>query len=413
MKSWIIFLFVQNWKKKTVSLLLAIAIWTALSYSMTTNRKIENIQVRVINLAPGKTFEGMKTSGILHYRIPTLSLTGNKASLEKLTDKDLEVVIDAQHLADKTKAEITKRNLVSLNPELDIAKAIDRIAPFEIPLKPTNLVTSRIPVIMAPPTGDPPKGYQFLDIWPYQLSVTVTGPEETVQQLKSRGVKLTLNLSEISSADLDAISSHKTGDRSDEISFPVPESLKKLNIPMLSETPIPIEDPQAKFLRIDFLRQEVIPIGVSLPVSVFFPLKFSNTINPETYTLATNDLIVKKNGIKLLSIPLYAQGVSRLFFDIVKDMLQIVITAVPKTEQEQLSWILEFMDYHNLENRYIARSMSVDGSDAGQPRIREEVLRNRFRSYMNRLRLFTSNDRKLYLKIELQANTIAVSLKNP
>ena len=38
-----------------------------------------------------------------------------------------------------------------------------------------------------------------------------------------------------------------------------------------------------------------------IPVTVFFPPKYSNTLNPETYTLATNDFIVKKNGIKMFT----------------------------------------------------------------------------------------------------------------
>jgi hypothetical protein len=47
-----------------------------------------------------------------------------------------------------------------------------------------------------------------------------------------------------------------------------------------------------------------------------------------------------------------------------------------------------------------------------QPNLREEYLRNRFRSYMNRFRLYTPNHKKLSLKIELQANAISVTPTN-
>lgn len=414
MRSWLRRLFIQNWPRKTASLIAAMFIWVMISHSMTINRKIENIQVRVINLPPGKTIEGMKSNGILTHRIPMLSITGNKMALEKINEKDLEIVIDAQHVLNKTKAEITKRNLVSLNPEFDIGKAIDRIGFCEIPLKPSNLITAKVPIVVTPPIGDSPKGYQFLDIWPYQLSVTVTGPEETIQRLKSRSSKLTFNLNEISTADLDAIASNKNGIQSDEVGFPIPDSWKKIHLSAISEAPIQIEDPQAKFLRIDFLRQEVIPIGGSIPVAVFFPPKFSNTLNPETYTLAPTDFLIKKNGLKIVAPPLYAHGVSRLFVETVKDMMQLLIIAVPKSEQEQLPWNLQFIDPYILENRFVARSMteSFDMPGGIQPRSMEEVVRNRFRSYMQRCRLFASKDQKLSLKIELQANTITIAPQN-
>jgi hypothetical protein len=40
--------------------------------------------------------------------------------------------------------------------------------------------------------------------------------------------------------------------------------------------------------------------------------------------------------------------------------------------------------------------------------MREEYLRNRFRSYMNRFRFYTASHQKLNLNIELQANSISV-----
>lgn len=413
MKTFLTRLFVDHWHRKLISLILAIIIWLMVNHSMTVTKVVQNIPVRVTNLPPEKTIEGMQVNGILNKRV-SLTMSGNKSGLDEITGKDLEVVIDASGKSNEWIATITKKNLVSLNPELDASKMIAKVAPFEMIIRQSNLVTEKIPVLITQPIGEAPKGYQFLDVWPYQLSVTVNGPEEAVKRLKSRGLKLTFNLNDISRAELDTLQASKRQGQVDEISYFVPNSWKKISLPLLSETPIEIDDLQAKALRLDFSRQDLLPIGFSLPVTVFFPPKYSNTINPETYTLATNDFIMKKNGIKLVNVPLYAQGVSRLFLETVKDMVQMVVIACPKSERETLLWNAQFMYPHELEDRYVAKVMSESNDEVRdvQPHLREDYLRNRFRSYMNRFRLYTPNNKKLSLKIELQANVISVTPQN-
>lgn len=406
-------LFIENWHRKLLSLILAMIIWMVVSHQMTVTKHVQNIPVRVENLPPQKTIENMQTNGLLNKRV-TLTITANKSVMDELSGKDLEVLIDARGKPDQWISTITKKNLVSLNPDLDISKAITRVVPQEMFIKQSKLVTEKIPILVSQPIGESPKGYQFLDVWPYQLSITVTGPEETVKRLKARGQKLTFNLSDLSKNDLDALKSSQKQELSEEVSFFVPNSWKMINLPMLSDSPVEIDDPQARELRIDFSRQDLIPIKTSIPVMILFPPKFSSTLNPDTYTLATNDFLVKKNGIKMITQPLYAQGVSPLFVDIVKDMLQILIIAAPKTERNHLLWNCQFVYPHELEDRYVAKVMSDFHEEAGeiQPHAREEYLRNRFRSYMNRFRLYTGKNKKLRLNIELQANTITVTPEN-
>jgi len=406
-------LFIENWQRKLVSLVLAMVVWFVVNHSMSVVKTVPNIPVRVINLSPQKTIEGMQVNGILNKKI-TLTFTGNKAVLDDLSVKDIEVVIDASSKADEWIAAIDKKNIVSLNPDLDFAKAISKVSPFEMIIRQSKLVSEKIPVLITQPIGEAPKGYQFLDVWPYHLMLTVNGPEESVKRMKARGLKLTFNLNDISRAELDALTPVKKTGTADEVSFFVPSSWKKILLQQLSDTPIEIDDPQAKLLRLDFSRQDMIPLGIPLPVTVFFPPKYSNTLNPETYSLAANDFIIKKNGIKMISTPLYAQGVSRLFLETVKDMIQIVIIAAPKSERETLLWSTQFMYPHELEDRYVAKVMSLSSDEAGdvQPHLREDYLRNRFRSYMSRFRLYTPNGKKLSLKIELQANAISISPLN-
>ena len=403
----------ENWQRKLVSLILAMIIWLVVNHSMTVTKTVHGVPVRVINLPAERTIEGMQVNGILNNKL-SITITGIKSTLDEMTGKDLEVILDAEGMTSEWIASITRKNLISLNPEIDLTKAISKISPVQMIVRPSNLVSERIPILIMQPIGEAPRGYQFLDVWPYQLMITINGPEETVKEIKARGLKLTFNLNEITKEELDALAVNEQGQQADEVSFFVPNSWKKIMLPQLSETPLEIDDLQAKALRIDFSRQDMLPIGSPIPISVFFPPKFSSTLNPETYTLGTNSFIQKKNGIRQIVAPLFAQGVSRLFLDIVKDMLQVVIIASPAAERKTLLWNAQFMYPHELENRYVAKVMSDANDDLGdlQPHLREDYLRNRFRSYMNRFRLYTPNQEKLSLKIELQANAISVTPTN-
>jgi len=410
MRTLILRLFIENWQRKLIALILAMIVWMVASHSMTVMKVVPNIPVRVLNLPPEKTIEGMQVNGLLNKRI-SLTLVGHKEALDEISSKDLEIEIDAKDKGHEWIATITKANLNSLNPKFDPLTMLSKVLPTEMIIRQSKLVTEKIPILVTHPIGEAPKGYQFLDVWPYQLSTTVHGPEEAVKQLKNRGLKLTFNLNDITKADLDALQSSHEGELSDEITFLVPDSWKKISLPQLSDTPIEIDDPQAHALRLDFSRQDLLPIAFPIPVTIFFPPKYANTLNPETYNLATSNFVIKKNGIKVFNAPLYAQGVSRLFLETVKDMVQVVIIASPKSERETLLWNAQFMYPHELENHYVAQVMAQSNDEVFdvQPHLLEDYLRNRFRSYMNRFRLYTPDNRKLSLKIELLANSIAVT----
>ncbi|EKE07955.1 MAG: hypothetical protein ACD_17C00429G0002 [uncultured bacterium] len=412
MRTLLLQLLTSHWPRKVLSLALAMIIWMLVNHSMTVTKVVPNVPIRVSNLPAGKTIEGMQIDGTLNKRV-SLTLIGHRAALENIQAKDLEILIDAENTSHEWIASIDKKHLVSLNPGLDIVKQISRVQPIDMIFRQSQLTSERIPITITQPIGEVPRGYQLLDIYPYQLSVTITGPEEAVKRLKNRGLKLTFNLNDINQEELDALYSLK-GDNADEISYFVPDSWKRISLPLLSDQPIAIDDPRASFLRIDFSRQDLLPITFPIPITIFFPSQHSATINPETYALATSDFITKKNGIKLFNAPLYAQGVSRLFLETVKDRLQVVIIAAPKSEREALLWNLQFMYPHELEDRYVSKviSESNDLMFDVQPTYLEDYLRSRFRSYMNRFRLYTPNHSKLNLNIELKANAISVTPQN-
>ncbi len=402
--------FLNHWQRKAVSFLLAIIIWLVINHSLTSTKTIANVSVRIVNIPQGKTIEGIQTSGRLNKRL-TLSLVGNTTLLDELTSNDLEVVIDASNKSDEWIAIISKKNLVSLNPEIDISKGISRVYHPSFIIRLTKLVSEKISIEITQPIGEAPRGYQFLDVWPYHLQLTVSGPEEAIKRLSMKEQKLTFNLNDISKGQLDTLATAQDDEKNEVVSYYVPEQWKQIQIPFLADEPIQIDDPKGKALRIDFVRCSMLPINCPIVIDVFFPPEYSSAINPEIYKLEENDLIESKNGIFILKIPIYAKGVDRLFMDVVKDMIEIVFIAVPNTLKHSLDWSVQFINPKALEDLYVSRLFS-DTSDEDlrlmKPNLREEYLRNRFRSYMQRIQLFTTAEEKLELQGTLEDRAIVI-----
>jgi hypothetical protein len=408
MKTAIFNFFTNNWQRKLISLILAIIIWLVVDHSLTSSKTITGIPIRVINIPTGKTIEGIQKSGKLSKKL-TLSVVGNSSALEDLTSNDLEVIIDAAGNPDEWIVNITKKNLVSLNPEIDVSKAITRVFHPSFILHMTKLVTEKIPVIITQPIGEPPRGYELLDIWPYKLHLTVSGPEEVIKDLMNKEQKLTFNLSDISKAQLDHLSSSGE-DKSDVISYYIPTQWKQINIPILSDIPIQIDDPQASSLRIDFIKCSLLPINSPIQVTTYFPPQYCDRYNPLTCKIASSPYLTEKNDLLFLDMITFAKGVDRLFLQTVKNHMQIVITIDPSKEN-QLLWSMQFIDAKNLEDDYIER-LSSETKEGTFPSVnlalKESYLRNRFRSYMNRFSLYSSNNLPLEMRPLLKGFSIEV-----
>ncbi len=409
MKTLLYKIFVEHWSRKLVSIVLAVIIWLVVNHTLTSTRNISNVPVRIIHLPSGKTVEGMQPNGRLAKKL-TLTVVGNKSLIDELTPSDLEVVIDASDKPDEWIVTVTKKNLVSLNPEIDISGGISRVYHPNFVIRMTKLVTDQIPIVITQPIGEAPRGYQFLDVWPYHLSLTVSGPEEVIKRLKLKEQRITFNLSDISKSQIDELSLKSEGS-SEVVSFFVPDQWKQINIPILSDSPIEIDDPQAKALRIDFVRCNLLPVDASIQLSLFFPPENLKQLNPENTSIAAGSLVQFNMGTPLITYPLFANGVDSLFLETVRDMIEIVIIAAPKSERKLLDWSVQFVNPRLLEDRYVTTLMS-DVSDRDirllQPTLREEYLRNRFRSYMNRFQLFRADDSKFDLTVFLKDRQIQI-----
>ena len=401
-------IFIHNWPRKSLSLLLAIFIWFIISKSLSVSKNIPNVPVRIINIPQGKTVTDMEPNGLLKRRID-LTLFGSKTVLDKLNASHLEVILDASGKEDEWIATISKNNIKMHHLDANLSQGIAKVAEQNIIIKLTNLVTEKIPILITSPIGEAPKGYNFLDIWPYQLYITVNGPENTIKKLKAQKLKLTFNLNDISKKDLDdlAITTSHSDSHSDVVTFFIPNNWKKVSLPFLSSKPIEINDPQAKSLRIDFLRNEIFKIGVAIPVSLFFDPNDIKKFNPQQIHLAGGDLLEIKNGIPFLSMPLYAKGVSSLFLELVKNRIELLILV--KKEERCFDWSIQFIHPKILEDRYVHLLMSdsnIQEAHQVHPALREENLRKRFRTYLNRFELFTSQNKRFEICPYLQNKKI-------
>lgn len=396
--------FFHNWKRKALALVSAAIVWLFVNQSITEVKTISNVPIRIINLPSDKTIQGLLPNGILSKRI-TLTLTGTKDVIEELEPGDVEVLLDAS-LADQDDwiVRVTKKNLVSLNPSIDLVHHITQIENNAFVIKLSRMVTDKIPVTIVTPIGSAPSGYEYLDVWPQHLTQTVSGPEEEIHKLKEKGIELAFDLKDISKIDLDNIKNAGQGQHNDEISFAVPKKWKFIAIPFHNFVVEELNDPEAQNLRIDFLRKEFLPLKKEIPLNVFYPLNSIEKINPENLTLAENELIKKENGINLLTIPLYTADVSRLFIDVIRNYIEIAIVASPQSEREVLNWSLQFVNPAELENTYVAFSIANSNNNK-----REELLRKRFREYMQRLTLFISENEQLHLHIRIEDDHIVVT----
>ena len=396
-------LLFNHWPRKMTSLVLAIAFWLVVNQSLTTTKTLDNVSVRLINIPAGMTVDGLLPSNMLDKKI-SLTIQGNKNHLKDLTSNDLEIVLDATDKSEEWLATISRKNLVSLNPDIDLSKTVKRILVQRFSISFTKLITEKIPVVVTHPVGEAPRDYQFLDVWPYRLSLTVSGPEDKIREVKMKGINLTFNLNDISRNDLE-----EEDTTADEISFRVPEDWKQVMLPSISDLPIAIDDPQAQDLRIDFIKSDFHPIAKPIPISLFFPPDINLNFNPESYSIVLGGLVEQFRGLSMIRSPLFARGTSRLFVELVQDMLQLSVIINPKNKK--LDWCIQFQNHRVLEDRYVSILLSDEEHRRSDPyfaKQRQEYLRNRFRNYMSRLQLFKSQTDKLDLLIELDQNHIRI-----
>ncbi|WP_157850891.1 CdaR family protein [Chlamydia caviae] len=403
--------FMRNWLRKVVSLGFAIIIWILVGQTVTITRTLNNIPVRIVDLDPDQTVLGLQSNGLLDKKV-SLTIVGNKSTVHDLRPTNLEVVISATGHTESWIAAIDKYNLVSLDGEMNIRRDIQSVSADDIFICLTQYVTEDVTVTITTPVGSPPKGYEYLDVWPKYLIQKVSGPKEYVNALKEQGLELTFNLNKVSFEELER--NRIAQGNHDEIIFPIPEEWKKILIPFgNTNTYENLNDPQADFLRLLFLKQELIPLNLNLPVLLFFPVKYSNTFNPLAYTLEASHPIILNQGIYQINIPLYAKDVSKLFLDVVKNNIALAVVMAPPHGNNSVNWAVEFIDEKTLEDTFVQAIMAQEhGILHDFALIDETGIRHRFREYLRKLSLFGKDGSPLHLSAEISHNKVIIHSKS-
>lgn len=408
----IIAFFTDNWQRKLVALIAGSLVWFYVNRAIYETKTIQNIPIKVVNLPADKTIAGIKPNGMLRNRI-NLTLTGPKNIVEDLETGDMEVLIDASTIHKEDWVfQMTKKNLISLNPNIDLSRQLSDIKYPELVIKISKLVSTKIPITILPPVGKAPKGYIYLDIWPQQLMQTIVAAEEELNNIPRQGLELAFDLGSINLSELDKIKPTRNNFHDDEVSFFIPPQWKKITLPFPDSPTVDLNDPDAQNLHIDFLRKEYLPFEKELPISIFYPLSSVDKINPETFPLAIEGLIQSKKGIPFISTPLYVRDVSSLFLKVIRDNMQIVFTAQPDIHGENLPWSISVAAVRELEDKYVSMLISTNVSASEEPKHtlkREAHLRNRFRDYLQRVTLYTAPDHRLHMQSKMTENKISIN----
>ncbi|CDR33940.1 YbbR-like domain-containing protein [Criblamydia sequanensis] len=404
--------FLRNWQRKLLSFITAIVLWLYVNHSITDTKTIPNVPIKIINLPSDKTIAGLLPNGMLKKRI-SLILSGSREVIQELEPGDLEVVIDASSIDhDSWIARIGKKNLVSLNPAIDLAHHITQVQHNDFVINLTPIMTADVPIRIMVNSQNAPEGYEFLDVWPETLFQTLTGPAEEIQRLKLKGLKLVLDLNKITKQDLDGLTLVQKNQGKDEVSFLIPPEWKKVMIGFRNNVLEEINDPEAEFLQVEFLKKDALALEKDLPLRVFYPLEYSNLINPSTYSLVKSAKVDIVNDLPLLTVPLYVKDVSRQFLEVIRNYLEVVLIASPRTERDVLEWSSGLVDPKALENTYVAFMLSNSARQNFQPpslsKKREQLLRNRFKRYRDRLTLWSTPTQRLNLEPVLGDHEIIV-----
>jgi len=404
----------QNWQRKLVALIGAVMVWLFVNHSIIETKVIPNVPIRVIKLPPEKTIMGLLPNGYLKKRI-SLTVSGTRDIIQELEPGDLEVVIDASMIdRDDWIVRIGKKNVKSLDPDIDLAHHLTYVSHNEFVIKLTRIITAKVPLIIVDPIGETPKGWEFLDIWPRKLTQTLSGPAEEIQRLKSKGLKLQFDLSKISEEDLEELQKEKSGPYRDEVSYPVPEKWKKVRIRFRNNALEDVNDPEVESLHIDFLKKDLLPINRDLPLRVFYPLEYSTIINPQTYPLTTSSKVEERNHLFVFTFPLYVKEVSRLFLDVIRDRIEISLVAAPRAERAVLEWSPEIITPSDLEDTYVAymiANYSKERNGYSQLNLTqdmENMYRKRFHLYLERTALWVPPHQKFSLEAVLEDGAIKV-----
>lgn len=403
--------FSYHWQRKLLAVFMATLIWIFVHESILSTKIISDVPIRIINIPQDKIVLGTLPSGYLNQRI-SLVIKGTKNVIEELEPGDVEVELDASaHSEGEWPVQISKYNLVSFNPSIDLIKNIQTVSHPDFLLKISPMETLSIPISIPPPLGELAENMEYLEIWPPELEQVLTGPKDELRKLKKKGLLLQFDLSHISETEFENLAPAPGSAILDEVVFIIPEKWKRVDIPY-RETTESINDPNAKDLRIVFLRKKLLPIKHKIPIQISFSLATSSKWNPANLSLTPGPFVTKSpEGIYYLTTHLLAREVSSSFLNLISDHLMMSI--MPSQEIEtHLPWTISVIGREDLENQYVKEHMKpyLEHTTLSPALLqsKEEMFRKRFRSYLQRITFYISPEKKFDPLINIENNHIII-----
>lgn len=409
-RKWIL----PNWPRKVFALVAALILWMVVQQTLTATKTVCGVPVKITNLPPEKTIDGLLPNGMLNRRL-TLTITGSKYVVQNLEPSDLEVVLDARYAPDEWIVQLEPKHLVSLNPDVKVAKHLWSVSNQEFVMNLKRVITEKVPVTIHV-QGYIPEGYQWLDVWPEHLIQIVTGPEDRVKELRINGVETTLNLQDILPSNLDESKGSSEGLLEDVISVPVPDTMKRIFLTYPQLTSELLNDPRSQYLHVELLRKTVIPLENRIAVRAFYPLKNEKDFNPLSTPIDQNSLIQLSQGLYSFHPPIYIKNVSRLFVEVIRQFLEFIVIVEP-TDEGFLKYNWQIVNPDALENQYVklvlSRMEENDRVESPQWRLQqEEKWRNHFRFYTQNMVLCYENGDPINLDCKLIQRRIKITERN-
>jgi len=375
-----------RWKEKLIAFVSALIIWFFVNQTVVSTKTIPNIPIRIMNIPQDKVISGLLPNGVYQKRVK-LTLTGSRQIVENIEPGDLEIVLDATTAPDEWPVELSKRNLISLNPDIDLGRHITEVSQPDLVIHLSHLVSADIPVFIVPPKGSAPQGYGLVDITPNVLHQQMTGPDEEMKDLERSGVALEFDLNRLTKEELD-----KLPNSGGEVVFSVPAGWKKVKVPWLSSGMIPLNSSDAAKLEVLFVKEEPIPLENPIPLVVSYP--YGTTPQP----ILAGPLVEQKNGLSYLNLPLQIEGTSQTFAKLVAPYLTIVIEGGGPQDKELL-WNVVVLASEDLENRYVDGFLShMQIHDWGKSEVVKR-LKAHFRTYLEALTLKGKDGKPLTLVV--------------
>jgi len=136
-------------------------------------------------------------------------------------------------------------------------------------------------------------------------------------------------------------------------------------------------------------------------------------MNPDSFPLASGGKVTSDRGIFIFNYPLFMRNVSRQFLDVIRGNLEIVLMARPKEDNMPLEWSSDVINVQALEETYIAHMISNEtmfgyGEADGYAKKREEVLKKRFRLFLERVSFWINPKEKLSIEAVFDNKKIIV-----